>query len=199
MSEIKLFNIWSVEGITIEDKGLKQSVSLQPIIVPRTLGRYAEHRFYKSKANVIERLINKIMTPGHKGKKHFLSSRTVTGKGHTAYNIVKKVFEIIEKEMKLNPVKVFVKALENAAPREEITSIEYGGARYPQAVECSPQRRIDLTLKNMIQGSFQKSFNKKIKFEKALADEIMNAYASSQNSQAISKKLELERQADASR
>src|SRR3989344_3397443 len=166
MNEIKLFNIWSVEDIAIEDKGLKQSVSLQPIIVPRTLGRYAKHRFYKSKANVIERLINKIMTPGHKGKKHFLSSRTVTGKGHTAYNIVKKVFEIIEKEIK---------------------SIEYGGARYPQAVECSPQRRIDLTLKNMVQGSFQKSFNKKIKFEKALADEIMNAYASSQNSQAISK------------
>ena len=33
---------------------------------------------------------------------------------------------------------IFVKAIENAAPREEITTIEYGGARYPQAVDCSP-------------------------------------------------------------
>ena len=99
----------------------------------------------------------------------------------------------------MNPVEVFVKALENSAPREEITTIEYGGARYPQAVECAPQRRVDLALRQMVQGSYQKSFNKKPNMVEVLADEIIKAYNSDQGSAAIAKKLELERQADASR
>ncbi|MBU0536163.1 MAG: 30S ribosomal protein S7, partial [Nanoarchaeota archaeon] len=41
--------------------------------------------------------------------------------------------------------------------------------------------------------------NKKKSMVSALADEVLAAYNSSQNSIAISKKLELERQADASR
>lgn len=199
MTEIKLFNIWSTEGIIVEDPGLKPYINLDPIIVPRTLGRHAKHRFYRSKINIVERLINRIMVTGHKGKKHFLTSRSFSGKGTTSYLTIKKTFDMIEKETNTNPVKVFVKAIENAAPREEITTIEYGGARYPQAVECSPLRRIDMVLRQMTQGAFQKSFNKKIKLEKALANEIINAYNTSQNSQAISKKLELERQADSSR
>ena len=101
--------------------------------------------------------------------------------------------------MNKNPIEVFVKALENAAPREEITTIEYGGARYPQAVECSPMRRVDVALRQMVQGSYSRCFNKKIKIEDALADEIIKAYNTDQTSQAISKKLELERQADSSR
>ncbi len=199
MSEIKLFNIWSTEGIVVEDPGLKPYVNLDPVVVPRTLGRHATRRFHKSKSNIVERLINKIMVPGHKGKKHLLTSRRITGKGVKAYNTLIKTFETIEKETKVNPIKVFVKALENAAPREEITTIEYGGARYPQAVECAPQRRIDIALRQMVQGSFQKSFDDKKTFVRALADEIINAYNLSQNSQAISKKLELERQSDSSR
>jgi len=66
-------------------------------------------------------------------------------------------------------------------------------------VECAPQRRIDVALRQMVQGAFQKSFDDKKTFERALADEIINAYNLSQNSQAISKKLELERQSDSSR
>ena len=106
---------------------------------------------------------------------------------------------IIEQKSKKNPIEVFVKALENAAPREEIVTIEYGGARYPKAVECAPQRRIDVTLRQFTQGSYQKAFNKRKAVEQALADEIIAAYQMSNNSQAISKKLELERQADSSR
>ena len=112
---------------------------------------------------------------------------------------MKRTFEIVEKKTNLNPIQVFVKALENAAPREEITTIEYGGAKYPQAVDCAPQRRIDIALRQFIQGSYNKSFGNKIKIDEALANEIVNAYNIDQASQAISKKLELERQADSSR
>ena len=51
----------------------------------------------------------------------------------------------------------------------------------------------------MTQGAFQKSSNSKKSIEAALADEIINAYKMSNNSAAISKKLEVERQADSSR
>ena len=54
-------------------------------------------------------------------------------------------------------------------------------------------------LRYMTQGAFQKSSNSKKSIEAALADEIINAYKMSNNSAAISKKLEVERQADSSR
>lgn len=198
-AEILAFNKWSIRGIVIADPGVKDYINLEPKIVPKTGARYAGSRFHKSKIFIVERLINKIMIPGHKARKHFKSSGRITGKGSTAVNIVKHAFEKIELKMKKNPIEVFVKALENAAPREEIVTIEYGGARYPKAIECSPQRRIDVALRMMTQGAFQKAFNSKKTEVDCLADEIMGAYNLSQSSSAISKKLELERQADSSR
>lgn len=196
---MKIFNRWETNGIIVEDPGIKKYINVSTIMVPRSLGRNATTRFYKTKNNIVERLMNKIITPGHRGKKHYITSRKITGKYNNAYKIVLKAFELIEKETKENPIRVFVKAVENAAPREEITTIEYGGARYPQAVECAPQRRIDLALRQMTQGAYQKAFNKKKKIHETLSEEIINAYKITQASQAISKKLELERQADASR
>ena len=139
------------------------------------------------------------MVPGHKGKKHFKTSYRMTGKAQTTYNIVEEAFKQIEKVTKENPIKVFVKALENAAQREEIVTIEYGGARYPKAVECAPQRRVDLALKHMTQGAYHRTFNTKKSIVNSLAEEIINAYRLSNTSHAIAKKLEIERQADASR
>ena len=157
--DIKAFNRWSVEGIKIEDPGLVKYICLEPRVVPKTGGKNVGVRFHKSKTFIIERLINKVMQPGHKGKKHSISSGNKTGKGITAYDIVEKALGIVEKRTNENPIKVLVKAIENAAPREEILTIEYGGARYPRSVECAPQRRVDLVLKLMTQGSSHKSFN----------------------------------------
>ena len=196
---IKAFNKWDVEGIKVDDQGLNDYITIEPKIVPRTGARYAGSRFYKSKVFIVERLMNKIMIPGHKSKKHFKTSYTMTGKANTAYNVVEKTFSIIEARTKENPIKIFVRALENAAPREEIITIEYGGARYPKSVECAPQRRVDLALRYMTQGAYHKAFNKKKSIEDSLAEEIIAAYNLTNDSHAISKKLEIERQADSSR
>lgn len=199
MNKVLAFNKWDMEGITVEDKGLAPYITVNPVIVPKTGARYAGNKFHKSKIFIVERLINKVMITGHKAKKHFISSGHNTGKAYKAYDLVQNTLDIIEKKTKKNPIQVLIKAIENAAPREEIVTIEYGGARYPKAVECAPQRRVDMVLKLMTQGARQKSFNKKKDMLSALADEIINAYNSSQNSVAIAKKLELERQADSSR
>jgi len=197
--QINAFNLWDCSQIKVEDLGLQKYINLKPVYVPKTGARYAGNRFHKSKSFIVERLINRVMVPGHRGKKHKISSGLCTGKSSTAYQLVEKAFKIIEQKTKKNPVELFIKALENAAPREEIVAIEYGGARYPKALECSPQRRIDIVLKMMTQGAFQKAFNSKKSAEQCLADEIIAAYQLSQQSAAISKKLELERQADASK
>ena len=194
-----VFNRWSTDGVKVADPGIAQYLTLSPVVVPKTGARYAGNRFHKSKVFIVERLINKLMVTGHKSKKHFISSGHNTGKATKAYDLVESALEIVEKKTKLNPIQVFVKAIENAAPREEIVTIEYGGARYPKAVECAPQRRIDLVLRLIAQGARQKSFNKKKSMESALADEIVNSYNMQSTSLAISKKMEIERQADASR
>ncbi len=199
MEDIKVFNRWSVKEITVQDPGLKRYINLEPRIIPKTGARYAGARFHKSKTFIVERLINKVMIPGHKGKKHFITSSRSTGKAQKAYSLVEETFKVIENRTKQNPIAIFVKALENAAPREEIITIVYGGARYPKAVECAPQRRVDLVLRYIVQGAFAKSFNSKKDAVNALADEIIAAYQLSNSSNAIKKKLDTERQADASR
>lgn len=199
MTEIKAFNRWSVVGIKVDDEGLKNYICLKPTIVPRTGAKYAGQRFYKSNVFIVERLINRLMVPGHRGKRHKITSGHCTGKAMEAYNIVEKCFEIIEKKTGKNPIAVLVKGIENAATREEIVSIEYGGARYPKAVECAPQRRVDLTLRYFTQGAYDKSFNKKIGMQAALAEDIISAFENNPKSAAVSKKREVERQADASR
>ena len=113
--EFKLFNLWDTSGIKIEDPGLKDYIALTPQIVPRTGGRYAKQKFYKNKYTVIERLINHMMVPGHRGKKHHITSGQCGGKSHTAFNIVEATLKLIEARTKQNPVGVFVKAIENAA------------------------------------------------------------------------------------
>lgn len=199
MSDILAFNTWGTDGIVVEDPGLINYINLEPRFVPKTGARYAGSRFHKSKIFIVERLINKMMVPGHKAKKHWRSSGHICGKANHVYNVVYDSFKLIETRTKKNPIEVFVKALENAAPREEILTIEYGGARYPKAVECAPQRRIDIALRYFVQGTYGKCFNTKKSVVEALSEELINAYNLSPNSMAISKKNEVERQSDSAR
>lgn len=199
MSEVKFFNRWSAEGVKVVDRGLIDYISIQPKIIPKTGARYVKNRFHKSQVFIIERLATKLMVSGHKSKKHFMSSGRNTGKKNNALRIIEKALAKVELKLKQNPLAVLVKAIENAAPREEVIAIEYGGARYPKAVDVAPQRRIDLALRSMTQGAYQKSFNKKRKIEDTLAEEIVNAAQCSAKSNAVAKKKDLERQAASSK
>jgi len=198
---MKLFNKWATTGeVQVQEKALTKYINVPALGVPRTGGKAAQgQRIWIQKTHIVERLMNKLMISGHKGKKHKITSGPSSGKSITVYKIVKEALEIIEKKSGKNPIQVLVTAVENAAPREEVTSIEYGGARYAKAVDMSPQRRVDFALRLMAQGAFQKSFNKKKTMAVSLSEEILAAYNIDQASAAIAKKLELERQADASR
>jgi small subunit ribosomal protein S7 len=199
MTEIKFFNRWGVGDVKVSDPGLINYITLAPRIMPKTGARYAGNRFHKSNVFIIERLATKLMGAGHKGKKHFMSSGHNTGKKDKVLRVIENALAKCELQLKINPLEIFVKAIENAAPREEVIAIEYGGARYPKAVDVAPQRRIDVALRFMAQGAAIKSFNKKKKLEDALAEEIIAAYKCDPRSAAIAKKRDLERQAASSK
>ena len=197
--ELKFFNRWSAESLVVEDLGLQKYVTIAPRIVPKTGARYAGNRFHKSQVSIVERLVTKLMGSGHKGKTHFISSGHNTGKKSKILKAVEDALIIVETKTKQNPIQVLIKAVENCAPREEVIAIEYGGARYPKAVEVAPQRRIDLALRHMTQGTYVKCFNKRTSIVTALADEIINASQLSPRSAGVSKKRDIERQAASSK
>ena len=159
----KIFDLYDISGVEVKDPGLKPVINLQSKLVINSHGRNVQ-KFGALKINVIERLMNRVAVSGHRGKKHKISKGDASGKYSKNMKIVLEAFKLIEKRTGKNPVAVLVQAIENAAPRDEITVIEYGGARYPQAVDVSPIRRINLVLRWMTQGASDKSFNKKKNF-----------------------------------
>ena len=200
MSNVKLFDRWEIENITVNDPGLRNYINLKPIIVPRTFGRSSGKQFHKSQVNIVERLVNHIYVSGHRGKKHVITSGKNVGKTFKVWNVIKETFSILEERTKKNPVEVFVRALENSALREEITSFQVGGIIVRKAVITSPQRRVDITLRLITQGSYQKSFNNSKTMAECLAEEIFASYNNdSQNYFALKEKERKEREAGGAR
>ncbi len=199
MSEIKLFDKWSFSEVVVEDAGLSGYINLKPVFVPRTNGYYHNTAFYKTKVNIVERLMNRLQVCGHKGKKHRISTGHNTGKAKSIAVMIKEVLETLEARTKENPIAVLVKAIENAAPREEVITIERSGARYAQAVDMAPQRRVDLVLRYICQGAAHKAFNGSVSLKDALISEIMDCYEYGTNSMAMSKKNEIEKMAAAAK
>lgn len=198
LPQFKIFDLYDLSEIRVEDEGLKSAINLQPKLILKSQGRNVQ-KFGQAKTNIVERLMNKLSVAGHRGKKHKIILGRSTGKYSKNMKIVLDAFKLIEKKTGKNPVMVFVKAVENSAPRDEITAIEYGGARYPQAIDVSPLRRVNLALKHIVHGASDKSFNKKKNIVQGLTEEIIMAFENNQESFAIRKKKEAETQADSAR
>jgi len=196
--QFKLFGLYDVSDIKVIDPGMKKYINLEPKLLVKSHGRIRE-KFSKGKINLLEIFANLVGVPGHRGKKHKIQTSQKTGKYSQNMKIVLDCLKIVEEKTKQNPVQVLVTAIENAAPRDGVTIIEYGGARYPQAVDISPLRRVTMTLRHMIQGSYDKSFNKKVKINQALADEIIKSYNNDADSYTLGKRKDSEKQADSAR
>jgi len=196
--QFKIFDLYDISEVKVEDFGLKRYIDLTPKLIIKSRGR-ERAKFAKSKINIIERMANMLTVPGKRGKKHKIITNWASGKYSQKMKIVLDAFKIIEKETGKNPVAVLVKAIENSAPKDEVTIIEYGGARYPQAVDVSPMRRLSLAIHNVVHGACDKAFNKKVNITEALAKEIILASDNNQESFAVKKRIESEKQADAAR
>jgi len=199
----KLFGKYAVDNIQIKDMSLAQNISLKPILVPHTFGRHTKKALGKTQINVVERLANKLMRGGTGEKTSGKVIRTkgrMQGKKLHALKIVEQALGIVEAETKENPIQVLIRALENAAPREDVTRVSHGGVSYQIAVDVSATRRLDMALRNISLAALMGSFNKPKSLSQALAAEIMStAKGDMQASYAIKKRDETERMSRSAR
>ena len=183
-----LFGKYDSNDIEIRDVGLARYIKLTLVGLPHSSARHANKRFAKQKTNVVERLINACMRSGaYQGKK---------GK---AYAVVEDAFERVAEKTKQNPIQVFVQAIENSAPREEVTRLRYGGINVPKAVDVAPQRRLDTAIRNIAKGGLAGSHKSTKYAGDCLADEIMKAAKNDPQSFAVGKRDETERVAKSAR
>ena len=185
---VKLFGKYNFEDVIISDVGMKRYIDLTPIEVPHSGGKHAVKQFAKARMNIVERLINNMMR-----------TKKWTGKKLKAYRAVEQSFAIIAERTKKNPLQLFVDALVNAGPREEVTRLQYGGISVPKAVDVSPSRRVDLALRRICLGALETSHGNKKGIEECLAEEIILASKNDMNSHSVAKKEELERVASSAR
>ncbi len=198
LPKFKIFDLYDLSEVSVEDPGLKAVINLEPKLVLKSYGRNVQ-KMGQTKVNVVERLMNKLAVAGHRGRKHKLEIGEVTGKYTKNMNIILGALKLVAEKTGKNPVQVLIKAIENSAPRDEVTVIEYGGARYPQAVDVAPLRRVNLALKHIIHGASDKAFGKKKNIVQALAEEIILASENNGDSFAVRKRNEAEKQADSAR
>ena len=116
------------------------------------------------------------------------------GKKSTAEKLVYSAFDKIKVITKEEPMVVFERALENTMPLLEVASKRVGGANYQVPREVRPERRFILALRWIIGAA-------RAKKGKGMADKLAEEIiaASKNEGNAIKKKLDMHRMAEANR
>jgi small subunit ribosomal protein S7 len=184
-----LFGKFSFEGIEVHDPGIQPYLYLHPIYAPHSEGKLSGRPFMKTHMHLVERLANNLM----KGGKY-------TGKKSKAlYTVRKAFFELAKNDPSQNPLQTLVNAVENAAPREEVTRLQFGGISVPRAVDAAPSRRVAVAIRNLAAGAVQASRKSTTPIHSCLAKEIALAAKADMTSFAVARKEEVERVAQSAR
>ncbi len=200
--EPKIFGKFDCKSVKVSDISLAPYINLDAHNTPHSFGRSSGMRFGKTKINIVERLINKIMRSGQGKRKmsgKYIRGRWSCGKKLNAMRIVERAFDLIEKDTGQNPVQILISAIENSAVREDTTRIKKGGVAYSVSVDVAPVRRVDEAVKNIALAGYASSFNTKTPSHEGLAKEIILAAKGDNASFSIRRRDEVERIAMASR
>ena len=116
------------------------------------------------------------------------------GKKSTAERLVYTAFDKVKEVTKEDPLVVFDRAMENVMPLLEVASKRVGGANYQVPREVRPERRFVLALRWIIGAA-------RAKKGKGMADKLAEEIiaASKNEGNAIKKKLDMHRMAEANR
>jgi small subunit ribosomal protein S7 len=128
----------------------------------------------------------------------FVNHMMFSGKKSIAFNIFYDALEIVEEKMKdaeKSPLEIWKKAIENITPQVEVKSRRVGGATFQVPMEVRGDRKISLSMKNMILYSRKRSGNKGMSDK--LAAEIMAAY--NEEGAAFKRKEDMHRMAEANK
>jgi len=127
----------------------------------------------------------------------FVNDLMYDGKKSIAYQIFYDAMDVVTAKMKdseLSPVEVFKKALEKITPQVEVKSRRVGGANFQVPMEIRPERKVSISVKNLILYARKRSGRS---MADKLAAEIMAAY--NEEGGAYKKKEDVHRMAEANR
>ena len=127
----------------------------------------------------------------------FVNNLMLQGKKSIAYSIFYDAIDIIGEKMKDSeqaPIDIWKKALENVTPQVEVKSRRVGGANVQVPMEVRPERKVSLSMKNMILFARKRSGHS---MAEKLAAEIMAAY--NNEGAAFKRKEDMHRMAEANK
>lgn len=116
------------------------------------------------------------------------------GKKSVAYNVFYDAIELVEKKANENGLEVWKRAMTNVMPGVEVKSRRVGGATFQVPVEIRPERKINLSIKWLI--DYARARGEKTMQDK-LAAEVLAA--SKGEGAAIKKKDDTHRMAEANK
>ena len=127
----------------------------------------------------------------------FVNNLMLQGKKSIAYSIFYDAIDIVGEKMKDSeqaPIDIWKKALENVTPQVEVKSRRVGGANFQVPMEVRPERKISLSMKNMISFARKRSGHS---MSEKLAAEILAAY--NNEGGAFKRKEDMHRMAEANK
>jgi len=127
----------------------------------------------------------------------FVNNLMIDGKKSLAYQVFYDALDIVEektKDLEKSPLEIWKKALENITPMVEVKSRRVGGATFQVPLEVRADRKISLSVKNMIVFSRQRSGKS---MSEKLATEIIAAY--NEEGGAFKKKEDTHKMAEANK
>lgn len=116
------------------------------------------------------------------------------GKKSTAYKIFYDAVELVEKKTNENGLEVWKRAMSNLTPAVEVKSRRVGGATFQVPVEIRPERKVNLSIKWMI--DYARARGEKTMMDRLAAEIIA---ASKGEGAAIKKKDDTHRMAEANK
>ncbi len=127
----------------------------------------------------------------------FVNNLMLDGKKSIAYTIFYDALDIVGEKMKdadKAPLEIWKQALENITPQVEVKSRRVGGATFQVPTEVRPERKISLSMKNLVLYSRKRAGKS---MAEKLSAEIMAAYNG--EGAAFKRKEEMHRMAEANK
>ena len=127
----------------------------------------------------------------------FVNNLMLDGKKSIAYNIFYDAMDVVGEKMKDSdkaPLEIWKKAIENVTPQVEVKSRRVGGATFQVPVEVRPERKMSLSMKNLILYARKRAGRSMAEKRSA---EIIAAY--NEEGGAFKRKEEMHRMAEANK
>ncbi len=127
----------------------------------------------------------------------FVNSLMFDGKKSIAFKIIYDALDIVDKKMKdneLSALDIWKKALINITPQVEVKSRRVGGANFQVPMEIRPERKVAISMRNLILFSKKRSGHS---MAEKLAAETIAAF--NEEGGAFKKKEDTHRMAEANR